>query len=317
MWPPRPTGPRPEIDAFAAPSWAEPPQARGPDVGATRSKVPSADPRKPIAEHWLDIERVWFDVVAPLLGDRMRLDGWTPDTPVQYCSRCALGVGRDGLRDDLCKACRDGETTRPPWQRIIRLGEYAHPLDQWIREVKFTRWRRLGHDLGRLLGETLAPELAAARQAGLVPQEPPLIVPVPMPPLRRLMRGIDHTVAIARGVAGRLNGRVVQPLRRDLRPSQTRVAPSSRAANVANSIHPRAAWVRPRLDGKLVIVVDDVTTTGSTLRGACRAVAAVQRAERDRAASAGESPRKPGPIWAAVLARTAPDSHDFLDPDGV
>lgn len=315
MWPPRPIGPPPETDAAAAPS-SSGPHIRGTDVAATRSKVPSTDLRKPIAELWHDIERVWLDVVAPPLADRMRLEGWSPDSPAEYCSRCALSVGRDQLLDDLCKACRDGETTRPPWQRIVRLGEYAHPLDQWIREVKFTRWRRLGHDLGRLLGETLAPELAAAREAGLVPREPPLIVPVPMPPLRRLMRGIDHTMAIARGVAGRLNGRVAQPLRRDLRPSQTRVAPSSRAANVANSIHPRAAWVRPRLDGRLVIVVDDVTTTGSTLRGACRAVAAVQRAERDLAAAAGGDPGKPGPIWAAVLARTAPDAHDFLEPDG-
>ncbi len=314
VWPPRrnePTTEAPGVEGEHAPvgrtGGVQPPR---PPVERSKSVAAIPNP-KTLGEHWLDIERVWLDVVAPPLAERMKLEGWTPDSPAEYCSQCAMSVGRDELREDLCKACREGETARPPWQRIVRLGEFAHPLDEWVREVKFTRWRRLGHDLGCLLGEALAPELAAARAAGAIPCEPPLVVPVPMPHLRRLMRGIDHTMAIARGVAGPIGGRVVQPLARDLRPSQTHVAPSSRAANVANSIHPRAAWLRPRLEGRMVIVVDDVSTTTSTLRGACRAVAAIQRAERDSASGKGASPRKPGPIWAAVVARTAPDSHDF------
>jgi predicted amidophosphoribosyltransferase len=233
---------------------------------------------------------------------------WIPDALTDYCPRCGLTVRRHEVVDGLCLACQGGQTPRPPWQRIIRLGEYEPPLSQWICEVKFTRWRKLGRDLGRLLGDSIACQLHTARAAGGVPEGPPLIVPVPMSLLRRLTRGIDHTLAVARGVADRTGGRVVQPIRRDHRPSQIHVAPSRREANVANSVYPRAAWIRPKLAGRLIVVVDDVTTTTSTLRAACRAVAACCRAENTDSRHCSKG--KPAAIWAAVLARTSPEGHD-------
>ena len=102
---------------------------------------------------------------------------------------------------------------------------------------------------------------------------------------------------------------MVRPIRRDHRPSQTHVAPSRRQENVANTFHPRAPWLRPKLDGRLVIVVDDVTTTTSTLRAACRAVLQCDREERGK--SDGNGKGKPVAIWTAVLARTSPDAHDL------
>jgi predicted amidophosphoribosyltransferase len=313
VWPPRAgeVGATPSLSEVSNLRSIEPP----PKAPARAPLAPVETPAnsKRLAEHWFEIEQTWLDVVAPALPERMRVERWSPDTAADYCSACALSVRRDELEEDRCAACRSGETKRPPWQRILRLGEYAPPLDQWIREVKFTRWRRLGLDLGRLLGDVLRPEVEAAQNAGSVPPGPPAIVPVPMPGLRRLMRGIDHSMTIARGVAERLGGRAVQPLVRDLRPSQTKVAPSSRAANVANSIHPKRPWRRPRLGDRLVIVVDDVTTTTSTLRGACRGVGECLRDERE---SAMGGRGNYGCVWAAVVARTPPDSHDFLDGAG-
>jgi predicted amidophosphoribosyltransferase len=265
-------------------------------------------PGSPLARAWSEIEHTWLDVVASPLAERMAEEYWIPDAPTDYCPRCALSVGKHEAIEGLCAACQNGQTTRPPWQRIIRLGEYEAPLSRWICEVKFTRWRVLGRDLGRVLGDSIQAQIELARAAGTIPDSPPVIVPVPMSLLRRFTRGIDHTLAVARGVAGRTGGQVLQPLTRDHRPSQTQVAPSSRMANVAGTFRPRIKRLRPRLGERLVIVLDDVTTTTSTLRGACRAVGECLREERG-----GQKPPaggKPGVIWGAVLARTPPDQHD-------
>ncbi|HVU65299.1 MAG TPA: hypothetical protein VHC70_15060 [Phycisphaerales bacterium] len=307
VWPPAAPG---RDAGERAPTGSNGPAIKPPDIAgapnpAAQSATARPAKRNTWPEAWSQIEREWLDVVSPPLAERMLEAGWRPDTPADYCPRCGVSVGRDELIDDLCRACGGGQTPRPPWERIVRIGEFTPPLSDWIREVKFTRWRRLGLDLGRLLGEALAPEIEAARAAGTVPAGPPLIVPVPMPLVRRLVRGIDHAAAIARGVRDRIGGEIVQPLRRDLRPSQTHVAPSRRADNVANAFHLRPEWVRPRLAGRLVVVVDDVSTTTSTLRGACRGVAACIRRERE-----GGGGTAGAAIWAAVLARTPLDGSD-------
>ena len=178
--------------------------------------------------------------------------------------------------------------------------------------MKFTRWRKLGWDLGRVLGKSIQAQMQEALAAGEIPPGPPIIVPVPMSMLRRWSRGIDHTLAIARGVAAETGGVVRQPLRRKHRPSQTQVAPSTRQANVAGAFRPRSGsgwgWFLPRLGGRLVIVVDDVTTTSSTLRGACRAVGEYVRNERKGRKDSDRVPE--AVIWGAVLARTPPETHD-------
>jgi predicted amidophosphoribosyltransferase len=317
IWPPRTTPvevPKPKTrEAEADPSpkngipESRPPRAERPAVPVRVPHFACAPASSKLSRGWSEIEHTWLDVVASPLAQRMAEEYWTPDSPADYCTTCALSVGKHDAIDGLCAACREGETTRPPWQRIIRLGEYESPLSRWICEVKFTRWRKLGRDLGRVLGDSIQVQMQEAAAVGAIPPGPPIIVPVPMSLLRRFSRGIDHTLAIARGVADRTGGTVLQPITRDHRPSQTLVAPSRREANVAGSFRPKA-WRRPRLGGRLVIVLDDVTTTTSTLRGACRAVGERLRAERQ--AEKAHDRGKPAPIWGAVLARTPLDRHD-------
>lgn len=279
-WPPR--GDRDGLEPRPLPVAA-------PDLEAT--------PQAPRRERgWSIVEHVWLDLVAPPLAQRMANLGWEPDPRGVYCHRCALTVGPYEAIADGCPACRQ---KRLPWERIVRLGEYAPPLSQFIQEVKFTRWRRLGREMGHLLARSVEAELTAA---GLVPREC-IVVPVPTSFWRRMARGIDHTWVLGSALAAGLGCRCIRGLRRRHRPSQLDVVPSERAANVARSITPRRRVLAHRgLAGGVgergvILVVDDVTTSGSTLRAACRAVG-----EALRDLDAAERPA----IWAAVLARTPP-----------
>jgi len=180
------------------------------------------------------------------------------------------------------------------WQRMVRLGPFNYPLREWVHEVKFTRWRRLGNDLGELLGQQLLSVQSTAQDSSL----PPVLVPVPDSGLRRIVRGIDHAMVIARGINHITGWSIATPLARRFGPSQLSVAPSQRASNVSKSFVLRSRYSCSHLAGRSIILVDDVCTTGATLRTCARLIANACRTE---------SKANLTTIWTAVLARTEPD----------
>lgn len=308
--PPRPTGASVDLDLRAAPvrpSWMK----RTANLGG---------------EIIREIERSWLGLVCAPFAIRARDAGWSPDPPEAYCHRCGSSIGphetggwaapapqnphaqtRDEARaepepppEGQCSACAG---KRLAWSRFVRLADYEGLVRDAIHDLKFTAFRRVGTDLGRLLGATLAEEIRAARR------DPSKVVLVPVSPStrRRLSRGIDHTLAIARGMRRSApQARLVTFLSRSHRRSQVDLAISKRRSNVSGAFRPRALarlqlwWARvPRsaLDNSWTfVVIDDVRTTGATMTQACRAVA--ERASRG-------SPRGDRPqVWAAVVAVT-------------
>lgn len=242
---------------------------------------PALRPRSPLAEWLLTVERCWLAPTALPLELRAREAGWAPDEPGDYCPRCGETTGPHEADEFGCAACRDD---RLPWSRFVRIGEYRGDLAGCVQEVKFTRWRRLGIDLGRTLGRQLIREgLRPAGRAG----EPVAVVPIPSSFRRRLVRGIDHAATIARGVAEELDAPVVEALRARTRPSQRSVVPSQRKRNAARAFRPRRGVV---LTGWTVVLVDDVRTSGATLRAAARALRPL-----------GASSRA---VWVATVAVT-------------
>jgi predicted amidophosphoribosyltransferase len=129
----------------------------------------------------------------------------------------------------------------------------------------------------------LAALLAETHRSTLTAWAVDLVVPVPMHWLRRSLRGTSTADEIATRLAGELG----LPCRRVLRraratPMQNALPWEDRHSNV------HGAFVgRGEMRGRRVLLVDDVTTTGSTL-AACR------EAALQRGAAA---------VYAAVVAR--------------
>lgn len=259
-----------------APSW--PPKALGSEAERVVAPI-RIEPVGRRAELVSAIEHTWLGVCRETFSTRAAGVGWTPDDRDAYCNRCAGTVGPGEADGDGCAACRK---RRLVWEHAIRLGSYEGLLAEAVREVKFTAWRRLGSDLGRLLGERIGEELG---RVDVRPDEA-VIVPVPMSWAIRMNRGIDHTLVLARA-ASRVSGvRVVRGLGRRHGPTQLDVPPSKRAENVRGAFRCR----RVKKSARVIVLLDDVRTTGATMTAAARTL-------RNRL---GKGVR----IWSAVAAVT-------------
>lgn len=225
----------------------------------------------------------------------MSQSGWRPDALADYCDLCGGDLASGEATELGCAQCRRQSI---PWDRFVRLGAYLDPLDEWIQEVKFSRGALLARHLGELLATRIAPVVRS-----LDHDIDWCVVPVPTTFRRRMARGIDHAGEIGRGVARGMHVPMSRALARSHAPSQRSLALSQRASNVAG----RFRLARPgAIRGSGVILVDDVSTTGATLRACARALRGYDGSRR---------PNRSDAAWVIVTATLAvtPRDHTRLD----
>lgn len=269
-----------------------------------------------------DIEQTWLGLVRPTFFDRAREIAWNPDSASIYCPVCGVTTSHTQALDPLEQSpasepgCSDCRTSPPPWRRLIRLGEYHTLLRQAVLELKFSASRRVGRDLGHIMGLQLLSYLSAE---SISPQRT-ILVPISASFWRRITRGIDHTLTLARGVQDVSRGVIHSSLSRKHRTAQTRLSLSNRASNLKGSMTCSPKLVKLMLESKeptAIILIDDVKTTGATLHEACRAIAvALQAAGLKREAAKTLIKRD---VWALVSSVATPKHTDDMDagPDGV
>jgi ComF family protein len=182
------------------------------------------------------------------------------EDPHEVCPRCAATVGPFTDMTQGCGQCRNRSFG---FEAAIRIG----PYDGLLR----TAVLRLKSLPGEILAERLGMLFAQVRRDDLARHAPDLVVPIPLHWRRRIARGYNQAEAIAAEVARSL-GVPCQPgwLRR-IQPTPQQVQPSAsaREANVRGAFR---AGRNARFQGRTVLIIDDVMTTGSTLGEASRVV---------------------------------------------
>jgi ComF family protein len=181
--------------------------------------------------------------------------------------RC-VGCGHSGAW--LCPACVDGILFyEPPWPQLLhelhplqQARAAAHlegPLRQAIHAFKYEGLRALASTLGEILYDCWEAD----------PWPADAIVPVPLHPERLRQRGYNQSWLLARELSLRVGLPIVEGtlVRKLPTPPQVGLDADQRASNVdgAFSCHDE------RLMGRQVLLIDDVLTTGATLRACARA----------------------------------------------
>ena len=181
-----------------------------------------------------------------------------------HCAKCGSIFPNADLPPALCADCL---REAPPWAGFYFFGSYEHLLKDLFVAFKFHGDLAAGRLLAQLMSARLAPilrvDLANAHALG----RPPLLVPVPVHKKRLQERGFNQSLLLARPL-GRLLNLPLTPQAL----SRTRLdPPQSSLDRKARLTGPKGAFAaHPLVARREVLLVDDVMTTGATLREATR-----------------------------------------------
>lgn len=185
------------------------------------------------------------------------------------CSACQAGLnhkavlacpvcGVESASGALCPRCYPGEL-----DGVIALGAYRsdEPFGKLIKQFKYQGAKELTAIWSGLF-ESFSLPLPTFSAA-------PVVFPVPLHPRRQRWRGFNQAALLAEivahsfGFTGGLSGSLVRIRHTN---QQARLTPPERLRNVAGAF----AWRKREPAPRVVILVDDVYTTGATLRECAR-----------------------------------------------
>jgi len=166
-------------------------------------------------------------------------------------------------QQDLCEDCYQDLPRYPYTDQIQTPFIYQMPITKLILDLKFKH--SLAH--ARVLGELLGDYLCQHYQTHTLPE---MIIPIPLHPTRIKERGFNQTVEIGRFVASAvkrpLYPRAVSRIKHTL--PQATLLKSQREKNVKD-----AFYIHMNLKNRHIAVMDDVITTGYTMKEFCHTLA--------------------------------------------
>lgn len=165
-----------------------------------------------------------------------------------HCLRCGLATLT------VVPECGQCLRSPPPWQRLYSLSPYRFPASHYVNQIKHQRKFWYGAHLAALL-------------ATRIDTPAPVLLSVPMHWRRQWRRGFNQSDVLAAQLAGRLNRPFLAHAftRLVYTPPQQGLNKQQRQRNLAGAFRLNHASL-PRPLPKHVAIVDDVVTTGSTVR---------------------------------------------------
>ena len=209
-----------------------------------------------------------------------------PRREIGYCPFCGELAAWPTLPLAPCGHCLNEP---PPWQAFYFHGAFSGLLRQMVHRLKYANGLAEGVALGRLLAE----------HPGLGAEPFTLVVPVPLHPVRLRARGFNQAMEIGRGFVSAMQGKAgghgtsvgLAPgmlCRVRNNRQQTGLSRKERRENTRGIF-----TAAPDVAGQNILLVDDVVTTGATLKEATRTLIQAGAAR----------------VAVAVVARTAVHGH--------
>ena len=160
-------------------------------------------------------------------------------------------------KDHLCGRCCKKE---PPYIQSRSVFGYDGAVLDAIHSLKYRHNVGIAPALGRLIA-----------LSGCVPDEKvDIVVPVPLHPSRLRKRGFNQSLLIARPIAGALRAKIDYTGLKKIKSTKDQIGldEKERAENMKGAF----AAALKAFDGKTVLLVDDVYTTGATIRACSSAL---------------------------------------------
>jgi len=174
--------------------------------------------------------------------------------PKALCVCCAVPFPAADNSSHLCARCIKQP---PPFTKVYPVGRYDGTLRTAVHRFKFERQVGLDRTLATLLKQALPEDI-----------DYDLIVPVPLHPQRLRQRSYNQALLLARELARQGSGVCTDLLQKSQETlPQHELTAKERERNLQQVFH-----VERPLQGEKVLLVDDVMTTGSTLRACSQAL---------------------------------------------
>lgn len=232
------------------------------------------------------VDGFWQRLQFALLPPHCLLCGTRGESPRDLCAACAADLAGNRSACARCAlplpvpAALCGECLRhePPFDAAFAPYLYGHPLDLLLTRLKFGR----SLAAGRVLAELWSVALRGALADGAIAALPDAIVPVPLHATRLRERGYNQALELAKPLAREFGIALAPDLLRRTRATaaQANLDAVTRRRNLRGAFEVDSPALAASAAGHIV-VLDDVMTTGTTLREAARTLkrAGVARVE--------------------------------------
>lgn len=182
-----------------------------------------------------------------------------PPLSPAHC-RCCAQPFPSATSNHLCSTC----LKRPPsFSTVHAAGIYQGSIKDAVHQLKYRDQLTLAEPLGRILTKVIT-------TAGLC-FTPDCIVPVPLHPHRLRQRGYNQALEVARPISRELSVPLDTTLLQRSRKTQQQqgLSATERRSNLRN-----AFVLTSKAAARKILLIDDVMTTGETVRECCRTLVA-------------------------------------------
>lgn len=173
----------------------------------------------------------------------------------QCCPRCANFL--PNLTTNLCGECL---RKSPPFERTHTLFLYRNPVSHLILQLKFHHRLAVARAFAYILLEKIPLWYKDQRL-------PDLLIPVPLHPSRLRQRGFNQALELARPLSRQLHIPLDKKglVRHKATSPQSGLSAKERKKNIA-----QAFATHRKYTGLTIALIDDVVTTGHTIKECCK-----------------------------------------------
>ncbi|MDN2664554.1 ComF family protein [Psychromonas sp. 14N.309.X.WAT.B.A12] len=175
------------------------------------------------------------------------------------CLHCGYGLAQT---QNVC-----GECLKHPFKfnRLVAVSGYQAPFPALIKKLKYQHQLIYGDLLGLLLANIVKQSYSEDQQKQI-----DYILPVPLHPKKHRIRGFNQAHLIADALLKQLplRAKLVTPIDRNkATTAQEGLTRKQRNLNLSNAFSMAVPTLN--LQGKHVVLIDDVVTTGATINSIC------------------------------------------------